>query len=347
MRCTVSSCSIPARMILLLAAALAAAACEYTDRSHVSIGFRSVPANAVTLAPAGPAAATAPVDRYVFMRAQKKAQGGFAFALLPRDLWGPFRWELTAGLFDPAHANVGPGFFCTELDARGTNPLQFYALCVQPVPGGLLVFVSSHLGNHGQLFLAGATIVDLAVEHDGTNLLFQVREAGTPDYALVAQVPLDPQPFPLLPSIGVSNVGQGAEAGFDNFRVPFNGVSPVALTPEQAVVRLIWDDAVDDEVAALFLLDGPTPDAAAARANLVEAQGGLDGILVAAQALTPTKAVKKAIGKLQAAQGKVKAAIAAIDAGKPETKSINKIGKAIDAEVDAAGLFEPFSLGSN
>jgi hypothetical protein len=296
-----------------------------------------------THAPAVPGDA-AGKDRYLAMRAKKSAVGGFACVQVGRELWAPFRWEVTAGVYDSEHDNVSPGSFGTELDVRGSDPLQFFAFRVKPVTqprAGLHVQVESHLSpNHGDLDLAGATGVDLAIEHDGTNLVFTVRETGTSPWLLLGAIPLD-QRAALLPSLEVSNLGHGAEVGFECARVVANGPSPLTLLPEQQAARDLWDHAVDDALEALYAMDGNAPDLAAVTEDLAAALDGLHDCAADVQALEPTKSAKKAAAALQLAQAKLAKASQQLKQNKPQLKILKSIGAALDASCEAAAWLDP------
>lgn len=253
-------------------------------------------------------------DYYLALQSKKKAAGSaFGFVQVALDLWGPFRWEVSAGLRDPDKtAGLANGFFCTELDVRGSDPLEFYALCARPISGGLQVFASTHQGNQGSTFFAGATEVDLAVEHTGTGLRFEARPSGGGAYTTVAVVAMGAQTASLLPSIGVSGVAHPAEVAFDHFALPTNGAPPGGLTTKDEAENAAWSALLATFAAEKSLEDG---DAASAGTQLGQARASIEAGLVAAKQLGG-KTKKKTVARLKGARTKIDKLIAKVDGGK-------------------------------
>lgn len=288
----------------------------------------------------------AAADRYVAFVGTRNPKPGkpvYGFCQLPRDLWAPFQWDVSAGLFKAGMADrVAPGFFCTELDVRDSDPLEFYALCAQPYAGGLNAFASSHEGHLGGYFFAGATELDFSIVADVGSLTFLARPSGTKDYVQVAHVPFFLQTGPLLPSIGVSGIKKKGEVGFDHFTVVSNGASPDPLSAEQEIVKTIWD-AIDDQVAALELIDGTTPDFDTAATLVQDSMDTLDDALTDLDALPDSAAKRKATKRLKAARRQKKKALKKVEA-ENVTKSFKLLQKALRKEIEATIDLEPFSV---
>ena len=160
-------------------------------------------------------------NRYLAFRARKKAKDGFGFIRVRRDLWAPFRLEVTGGLFHSGRANLGTGVFYVELEAGIFDPFPFYNICAELVPGGIKL--TAHQGDAlgdpvtvGELTLDGATVVDFVLDHDGQDLDFLARAAGEATYRTLASIRLADQTTPLRPRFGVEGIRRGAEVGFDD-----------------------------------------------------------------------------------------------------------------------------------
>ncbi len=224
-----------------------------------------------------------------------------AFLRPPLDLHPPFRWELKFGLFSPS-TSTGDGIFGTELDVRGSEPLVFYGLFAQSVNGGLNVFASSNAGIHGSKFYAGIRIVEAAVEHDGKEMIFFARPAGSDaPYDEIARLSVPDLGGPLNATAGAFNIGAG-EVGFDCIRVVKNGNPPEPVSPEHDAANALF--AVAREILeAIYSLDGFTPDAAEGGAHIQNALDLLDAAMAQVEALdepgkkTPQKLALKNLKK--------------------------------------------------
>lgn len=287
------------------------------------------------------AAPGAPLDRYLAFRAKKKKTNAFGFVQAGRDLWAPFRFEATGGFINSAKVGGVDGFFCLELDGRNTNPLEFYALCAQPINNGLLVFAARNgNSNLGQIFFQGATVVDLAIEHEGQNLKYLVREHGTDPWQQVAQISFLNLTVPLLPSVGVSNFKDGAEVGFDHFRVVNNGDAPNPLTPAQTAARELWN-AVDKIAEAMEAVDGANPSTANAAAALSTALLSVDFRITNVNALSGESFFAKYKGRLNAARSAIVSANTAISKNKKVASIFSKLTNAARRVIDAIGVVDP------
>jgi hypothetical protein len=218
------------------------------------------------------AARRAPKDHYAAFAGKRNASNGFAFSRFSHDLWAPFRYEATAGVYNPrkaaASALCRP---CIELDERG-NFLHFYGVCAQIQPTGIFVYAFSHESNNlgGQLF-TGATDVEMAIEADGANMIFQGRPRGSDTWTTLATIPFAGQTVPLLPAAGAGSMSPGSEVALDNLRIVFDGKAPDNLRPEQRLARRIWA-ALLPQIRGVHELDG-NPDYQTAAGELESAAG--------------------------------------------------------------------------
>jgi hypothetical protein len=272
-------------------------------------------------------------DHYLSARV-KKGAGANGFVLLYRDLWPPFRWETTLML--PGTDTPSGGSFGTELDAKDSNPLQFYGISVQPTAGGLYAFAASHQsspGTHGEKFYSGARKVDVAIEHDGTNLRFYSRAHGSTKYDLLAEINASTGSLPLQPAVGLFGMLKGDEVGFDEFRVVSNGTPPGELTEAQLAIGDLMD-AVDAQVEAMHAMDGDDPDGATAKTELAASLVSLDGAIATVDGIPD--ATKKAKKNLKKARKKLLSAQKKLDKGKSGKAIIKGLEKVIKPEFLAA-----------
>ncbi len=217
-------------------------------------------------------------DHYLGVQVRGRAPGS-GFILLKRNLWPPFRWEVTYGVYGGEASSTGT--FGSELDAVGSSPLQFYGISAQYVSGGLNVFAASHLsapGTHGSKFYPGVRKVDVAIEHDGSKLRYYSRPHGTgASYDLLAEIDVTGQMLPVRPTVGVFHIEKQDRIGFDHFRVAENGMPPAPSAEDEAVAKIF--QAVDAQVDAFDGVDGETPNPTAAVALLADSRESLDAAL--------------------------------------------------------------------
>jgi hypothetical protein len=222
-------------------------------------------------------------NRYEAVAARRGSSGALGFVSIPYDLWPPFDLSARFGVFDESKApGIGPGLFGVELDARGTDPLQFYGVYAQYVQGGLNVFLSkrgpgdSGASNIGQRFFADTRIVEVSLSHDGANLVVSARPSGSTAPADVVATLAFVVTTPLNPGFGAFNIGDRAEIGFDDFELGANGTPPVPVSPAHAAVTELGT-ALFRLVSAHNRLDGTdAPDLPAADVALGEAATRLD-----------------------------------------------------------------------
>ncbi len=292
-----------------------------------------------------PKAGGGAVDSMVSVR-NGGATAGFGFQSSPFDLHPPFRWEVTAGRLDPASAGATGGFFCTELDARGSSPLEFYALCAEPFGDGYRAWVSARgTGLLNVTTFPATAALDLAVEHDGAVLRFYVRPSGPGEY--VELTTLEPaSAAPLLPSVGVAQLPPGGQFDFDNHRIVTNGPLPPGATQAQVLARDIADAGLPLTHSAHDLDRGLDPTAVAA--ELSDAAAALADSEATLAAATSTAddpaAVKKARKQVRAARKAAGKAASLVSRGRPAKSVAKTLQKGARAVFSAALLVDPRPL---
>jgi hypothetical protein len=278
---------------------------------------------------------------YLGIRAKKKVESAYLVINVPRDLWPPFRYEVTAGLFDPSRAWTGGGFFCTEVSRIDSNPLDFYDICGQPVASGINVFTADMNGSRKTRLFTGATRVDLAVEHDGTDLVLYARATGEPDWIEIDRFNRPAGPDPYLGGIGAAQIAFGQEAGFDEFRVVENGSPPSTPSAPDGARESVFQ-ALDPLVEALHALNDTAPDSVQASMDLERAESALadartdvDALLVLGKKKlkNPSKTASK---KLAKAGKSLAAAAKKLEANKKARGIVKVLKKAAKAELQAA-----------
>jgi hypothetical protein len=278
-----------------------------------------------------------------FLGVTTKVNGAYGYLLAKRDLYPPFRWEVTGGRYGGT-APGDTGRIVTELDATGSTPLQFWLMGADPTGTGFNVFAANHQNTspQGTTYLPDASAIDFAVEHDGATVFFHARRTGDVDWTPVWSTSAAGAQMPLHPAVGVMGIRSGALAGFNGFRVV---KSAMPGSPPVGWYGTIFDlyTAVDHLTAAMDLANGAIPDAAAARLRVVDALGefdealaGIDGLLLEtkAKASGPETARKLA----QKAQKSAASAAKKLAAGKAGKSAIKGILKAIGPALEAADV---------
>ena len=319
----------------LLAVALAflplvVSGCTYFRTDRVEADISAVRKKVFGQSYAGASAKVIAIDEILTIKASGKATGNaYGFIQAPRELWAPFRWEVTAGRLDPDGISVGPGFYCTELDGKDTDPLEYYGICAQPVEGGLNVFVIRRgNSNVGQLYIPGANIVEFAVEADGESMIFQARIPGGGPWATVADIAFSDPGFGLLPSVGVSQMPADSQADFDFFRVVSNGTKPGA-TGEELAGEAAWK-VVDALLEAGYALDDGADDIGGADAAYADAEDAVAAALALSGGIADEKARKgftSKLGKVSKGLAKVRAKIAGETTAKTALKPVKGLVK--------------------
>jgi hypothetical protein len=185
----------------------------------------------------------------------------FGEVTLPLDLIPPFRVECTVGLCDEAFYPAPTAVFGFSVVERTGAQREFSADCSRV--GGITATAS--FGTPTPRAFAGAERVDLAFEHDGTDLVAYARkrDAAAPWTEVSRAAVAATGPF--LPKLSALNFEPGQMVSYYSLRVRAN--APYALgqaTPQHQAVRAMAEalnalaDGADELVSA-------TPDAAAAR----------------------------------------------------------------------------------
>lgn len=253
--------------------------------------------------------------------ATSRAADGIFFTRPPLDLHGAWRAEITTGLFDPRRAaKAGTALFGLEVDRRETTPqtVEFYGVYCRRFaePEGIQVFASSHGGNHGQVFLSGATLVDLAVESNGSTVTYLARaHGGGGAYQTVGSRSFSSPSAPHQAGFGFFGAPKGGAYGFTQFRIPENGNPATAVGPEQRAIERMYL-AATGVLEAAYAADGPAvsdDELTDAGANLGKSLVVLAQAISDVEALPEASARTRALRELRASERKLEQAKAALE----------------------------------
>lgn len=287
--------------------------------------------------------------KQLVIRAQSRDDGGLFFTRPPYELNGTWRAEVAAGMFDDASvAAVGGTVFGLEVDllSGGNVPAEFYGVYARRFasPAGLQVFCSSEDGNHGQIFLNDATVVDLAIETDGATVTFFARSAGSGGgYQTVGSRSLQSPAGRHYAGFGMFGAPDRATLAFTRFRVPVNGPLPEGRPAETVALQALYQAAFD-VLEAAYAVAGPivtNQDAVAADAALAQAESGLAEAraLVAAlpdpakKAKTPAERALRELGRAEKDVAKARKAL-----GKKGPRAAKSVLKLVTRKMLRAAL---------
>jgi hypothetical protein len=284
-----------------------------------------------------------PKNRYFEFEAKKGKTATQGSVVMPCDLWLPFRWEVTGGVFDLDRLGETDGAILgTELDGRGAwPPVIYYGISAEVSLGGLNAYAYTHNSSNsiGAHFFADATRLDFAIEADGALLLFLARRTGDSSWTTIATHPFPVQTTALNPSVGVFNMDSKGRVGFDDFQLIFNGLSQTPLSAQQEVARLIWEGSAGI-ISSLHGLDGGAPNFPTAEGALGTSYLGLEAALLANESVTDSKIRKKAKSYLEKARKKVaKAQSSVADAN--AKKALERLQSAFKYLLKAVSKLDP------
>ncbi len=333
----------------LLLASLALTACVRPEEAAVDFYLPKRPAGSSKRGP------TPPSEFELAIRAKKKADGSaFGFTRFNRNLYPPFRLSMVGGLLDPAGSTgfSGNSQFCIEIDRRDTltpdiADLRFVLICARSEGDGIRVRAQDKFAQYGNRLFAGTKVVELEIEHNGTDLIFRAGAAtfdGGAALVEFARITNHAVTSAYLPSLGASFLSFPAEVSFDKARIEAGGAAPQGLTPEQIVAHALYP-ALDGALEAIYDLDGGTPDAVSARARLVAAQAVVSAQATVIDALAASKARKQAASRVKAAGAALAAAVKAIDGEKPQATLAKKVAKALGDVLGAIEILDPLPEG--
>jgi hypothetical protein len=267
--------------------------------------------------------ATGSPDHYLSF--ESSGTGGAGDFSIDRDIVAPFRWEVTAGLFDLRRADLGEGSFSSFLLDIGTFSAAF-DLIVTQTDSGLCVTAISDPGGivAGSLEFPGAMEVDLATEHDGNLVTFLARQRGDGEYQTVGSVASTVR-GPYRARFTLRELPKRVAVGLDRLEIIVNGPPPGPFTPRSVLIRLTHE-TLDDVLAGVYLLDGPDPDAAGAVAAFEAAGMLLDDAIELALDLG-------SVAPAHAALVRAREALAGAITATQEGLSLREITDAIDEAV--------------
>lgn len=292
-----------------------------------------------------------PEDAELTVRTSKKAAGSaFGFLRFNRNLYPPFRVSMVGGLLDPAGSTgfTGNSQFCMELDRRDTitqdiADLRYVLICARSEGDGIRVRAQDKFAQYGNRLFAGTKIVELEIEHDGTDLIFRAGAAtfaGGATLEEFARITNHSVTSAYLPSLGASFLGYPAEVSFDRARVEASGPPPAGLSPEQTVAHALYP-AFDGLLEALYDVDGAAQDLPSALARLSAVRAVLSAQATALDGLANGKARNKARARVKQALAGTDSAEKTLNAGKSQIAIAKKLGKALGDVLETIEILDP------
>jgi hypothetical protein len=276
-----------------------------------------------------------PTNHRLLMKGTKR-QGGATYRT-SRRLWAPFRWEGNLAVVSPGVPALGDGRFGISLvpgDFGGSA--RFVAISLRRSGDGIEIFPEVF----GDPPVATTTLVlpegaeaDVAIEHDGTDLVLSARAPGGVFQELARAASAD---GPYQPSLDAGDVPNKTVVGWDGLQLAFTGRPPGPLTESESLREDVYA-AADDVVRALHLVDGPAPDVPATSARLDAAVAALDDALAAA---TGAGVPKTARAKLSKARKKVAKVADQTASGRPPALLFFPVEKAAIATIKAADALD-------
>jgi hypothetical protein len=242
---------------------------------------------------------------------------------LPVELVPPFRVEAVVGLCDPAFYPDPSATFGMSVTEQGGAGRNLAIACSRD--GGIRVV--SGLGSDADVLFADSTRIDLALAHDGTDLVAEARDHETSGaWTEVGRVALTDLAGPMLAKVEGRNFLPGQMIGFYAFRVRANAPLGAGATPAHQAVR-----AMADAADALFDAND------ALEADVPDLDGAADAIELATLRLTEAGGMIVTKGKVDRATRKArKAAKRAAKAAKRTGKSATLLRETGAAAIPAA-----------
>ncbi len=234
----------------------------------------------------------------------------FAERTLPLDLIAPFRVECTVGLCDEAFYPAPSAVFGFSVVERTGAEREFSADCSRV--GGITATAS--FGTPAPHAFAGAERVDLALEHDGTDLVAYARANGAAAWTEVSRAAVTAT-GPFLPKFGVLNFEPGQMVSYYSLRVRANApYAPGQATPQHAAVRAMAEalgalaDGADELASETSDVAAATLRFEAAQRLVADAVAALDSAAGPGKRDPSARRLKKARkAALKAAKGVTKA----------------------------------------
>lgn len=269
--------------------------------------------------------------------------------IVPVELHPPFRVEMTVGLCDPDLA-PGPGAsFGGGIAESAGGTGRWYTKC--RVENGLTT--TSSLGGRTTFPFPGAQRVDLAFQHDGTDLIAFARDPeASATWQEIGRETLGTTTGVFLPDVFALDLPVGTMTSVYALKFPQNGASPPGASPQREAVREMAA-ATTPLVAADAALHGLGGDAPAAANHVDAARARVDaavqrlGERLAAKAKSPEdKALASARARLVRTSKSLKKAAALLRSkGMAQARRVDKsLGKALKEVLKATDAALPADL---
>lgn len=263
----------------------------------------------------------APKD-YAHVFKAKRPDSGTTVRLRGRRFYAPWRIEGVVGAGSEKQPDFSPGFVGMSMLAADFVSPGYYAVEVRSTGTGLEV--SARDGTAlGTLSFPDVSEVQVAIEHNGTDVIFEARASALEEFREVGRVGAVTQ-GPLVASLDANDLPRKAQVAWDDLRVPLASPPPPGENSDLIHTTHL---ALDRMLDAFALSDDGGPDIPAARDQLVQARSKVESAAGLAPSGPP--ALVKRLGK---AGKKIDQAVRAIDQGKPAAVVAKKVlaaGKAV------------------
>lgn len=256
------------------------------------------------------------VNRYLTV-AGKSDDFGYAYLPWGRALFAPFRWEASVGVpFAERTDGTGDAAFGIEVVTNRTDALTFALQARRSAAGLEVTAVGLQGAVLGQKDYAGATSVDLAIDHDGSEMRFYARAEGAPSWDVVGFAS-EILPEALYPVMSVYDLARPGVVAFDDFRV-VDSATPDGTPQGVVLLQRAFDGCLD----VLHRLDGNPPNLEAVGIDLGTVRETLDESL--------PELAGKARSRARGAAAKLSVAAKLLRRGRPVAKVVGPVRAAVE-----------------
>ena len=320
-------CSGFTRGVALLAIAVALPACGSTELGSFAELFFSLARSATS-----PSGKKAPKNLYFAIRSKTNGRQIAELRVPGQELHAPFRIEARIGDFSKKQTpwnEANERLFVTDPNFRTSSHLLRMTFDETGGTTAATVTVSAEVDQQMlpdlQLVLPDTRLVDIALEHTGTELIFFAKRADAAVHTEIGRVGTT-YIGPFVFTFDAFGLPKKAEAGIDDI-VVVNRTAPPDLDTAQKRAAHASTQALDDLLLAMKAVDGLADDAATAKSALADAGAHLE------TARTELNAVdgktRKAAKSLATATKKANAALKKLNKNKAPSSTVKLLKTAI------------------